>query len=50
LWEKWWDYYLDWSFILGLYEVDSIYAMDDKFEWEPRTDGSMTFRDLKVKK
>ena len=50
LWEKFWDYYLDEAVTLSLLEIDNVYAISDQFEWMPRVDGWMTFRDLKIKK
>jgi len=48
LWEKWWEYYLDYAQTVSLMEIDNIYAMSDQFDWTPRADGWMTFRGLKL--
>ena len=48
LWEKFWDFYFDWSQTISLYEIDNAMAMNSKFKWTPRADGWMTFRDLTV--
>lgn len=47
-WESWWDYFLDYSQTVTLYEIQNMYAISDKFEWTPRADGWMTFRGLSV--
>jgi peptide/nickel transport system substrate-binding protein len=48
LWEKFWDYYLDWGGQVDLLEVEYTYAINEEFEWMPRADGWVTFRDLKI--
>jgi peptide/nickel transport system substrate-binding protein len=48
LWEKFWEFYFDWSQTISLYEIDNVMAMNSKFKWTPRADGWMTFRDLTV--
>ncbi|MGQ9583867.1 MAG: ABC transporter substrate-binding protein [Anaerolineae bacterium] len=50
LWDKWWEFYLDYAHTVTLHEINNIYAMNEKFEWTPRKDGWMTFRDLKLAK
>jgi len=50
LWDEWWDYYLDYAHTITLYEIDNTYAISDEFEWTPRADGWMTFRDVRVVK
>ena len=46
MWGKWWEYFVDYAQTVPLYEMDNVYAMDSKFDWMPRADGWMTFRDL----
>jgi peptide/nickel transport system substrate-binding protein len=46
LWGEWWEYYLDYAHTVTLYEIQYTYAMNDDFNWTPRADGWMTFRDL----
>lgn len=50
LWKEWWEYYLDVAQTVTLYEIQNTYAINSEFEWTPRADGWMTFRDLKVAK
>lgn len=48
LWERWWDFYLDYAHTITLYEIDSIIAYNSAdFEFVPRKDGWFTFRDLR---
>ena len=49
LWGPWWDFYVDEAVNLGVYEIMNYYAINEKFEWKPRPDGWMTFRDLKLR-
>lgn len=47
LWEEWWDFYLDYSHTVTLYEIDNVMALNTaEFDWMPRRDGWFTFRDL----
>ena len=49
LWSQWWEYYLDYSHTLTLYEIDNVMAYNSaEFEFVPRKDGWFTFRDLRV--
>lgn len=48
LWEQWWDFYLDYSHTITLYEIDNVMAYNDRFVYVPRKDGWFTFRDLRV--
>jgi len=50
LWEQFWEYYLDWGGQIDLLEIEYTYAINEEFEWTPRADGWVTFRDLKVKR
>ena len=50
LWSKWWEYFIDFAHTVPLYEMDNVYAMDDNFDWTPRADGWMTFRELEPAK
>ena len=36
LWGKWWEFFIDYAQTVPLYEIDNIYAMNDKFDWKPR--------------
>lgn len=49
LWDEWWGHFLDYAQTVTLYEIDNVLAINTKFEWTPRKDGWMTFRDLKVR-
>ncbi len=46
LWGKWWEYFIDFAQTVPLYELENVYALDASFNWEPRADGWMTFREL----
>jgi ABC-type transport system substrate-binding protein len=48
LWREWWDYFFDTAQYVSLYEMNYVYAMSEDFEWAPRPDAWMTFRDVKV--
>ena len=49
LWEQWWEYYMDYSQTLTLYEIDNFMAYNSsEFEFTPRKDGWFTFRDVKL--
>jgi peptide/nickel transport system substrate-binding protein len=48
MWEEWWDYYVEEAGEITLYFMDAVYGIDSQFEWEPRADGWMTFRDVKL--
>lgn len=50
LWGKWWEFFVDYSQTVPLYEMNKVYAMNDKFVWKPRVDGWVTMRDLTLKK
>ena len=50
LWERFWEYYLDWGGQVDLLEIDYTYAINTKFEWTPMSSGWVTFRDLKLAK
>lgn len=49
LWDQWWDYYIDYSHTISLYEIDNVMAFNSaEFEFVPRKDGWFTFRDLRL--
>lgn len=49
LWDQWWDFYMDYSQTIALYEINSVMAYNSaEFEFTPRKDGWFTFRDLHV--
>lgn len=50
LWGEWWEYYLDVAVYATIFEMENQYAINDRFNWEPRADGWMTFRDLTVRR
>jgi ABC-type transport system substrate-binding protein len=50
LWEEWWDYYVDEAAEITLYHIDLTMAINSEFEWTPRADGWMTFRDLRLRR
>lgn len=50
LWEEFWDLYVEKAGEITLHHLDSTMAISDEFEWTPRADGWMTFRDLKVRR
>jgi peptide/nickel transport system substrate-binding protein len=47
-WESWWEYFLDYSQTVTLYEIQNMYAISENFDWTPRADGWMTFRGLSL--
>lgn len=50
LWETFWDYYVEQAGEITLFHLDSTMAINDRFEWTPRADGWMTFRDLRLRR
>ena len=45
LWEQWWDFYIDYSQTVTLYEIDNVMAYNSsEFDFTPRKDGWFTFR------
>ena len=49
LWEQWWDFYLDYSQTITLYEIDNVMAYNSsEFVFTPRKDGWFTFRDVQL--
>ena len=49
LWEDWWGFYMDYTQTITLYEITNVMALNTaEFEFTPRKDGWMTFRDLKL--
>lgn len=50
LWGEWWEEWLDVGDTACLYEILYAYAINEEFEWQPRVDGWVTLRDLKVRK
>jgi peptide/nickel transport system substrate-binding protein len=50
LWSRWWNFFLDYAQTVPLYEIQNVYAINDRFSWTPRADGWMTFRGLTLKK
>lgn len=48
LWEQWWEYYIDLTQTITLFEVTNVMALNTaEFDFTPRKDGWMTFRDVK---
>jgi len=50
LWEQFWDFYVETAGEITIHHLDQVMAISDRFEWEPRADGWMTFRDLRVRR
>ncbi|MDE2820831.1 MAG: ABC transporter substrate-binding protein [Chloroflexota bacterium] len=49
LWEQWWEFYIDYSQTITLFEVTNVMALNTAdFAYAPRKDGWMTFRDVQV--
>ncbi len=49
LWEQWWEFYIDTAQTITLYEVTNVMALNTaEFDFTPRKDGWMTFRDVKL--
>lgn len=49
LWEQWWEYYIDLTQTITLFEVTRVMALNTaEFDFTPRKDGWMTFRDVKL--
>lgn len=49
LWQQWWDFYLDYTQTITLYEITNVMALNTaEFSFTPRKDGWMTFRDLSM--
>ena len=49
LWEDWWGFYMDYTQTITLYEITNVMALNTaEFDFTPRKDGWMTFRDLKL--
>ncbi|MCE2471571.1 MAG: hypothetical protein J4G18_06665, partial [Anaerolineae bacterium] len=49
LWEQWWEYYIDLTQTITLFEITDVFALNTaEFDFTPRKDGWMTFRDLKL--
>ena len=49
LWGQWWDFYMDYTQTITLYEITNVMALNTaEFDFTPRKDGWMTFRDLKL--
>ena len=48
LWEQWWEHYIDLTQTITLFEITDVFALNTaEFDFTPRKDGWMTFRDLK---
>ncbi len=48
LWDQWWAHYIDYAQTITLYEVTNVMALNTAdFDFTPRADGWMTFRDVK---
>jgi peptide/nickel transport system substrate-binding protein len=45
-WAEWWEYYLDEAATITMYQINRNYGINDRFNFEPRADGFLTFRDL----
>ena len=50
LWEQFWDFYVETAGEITIHHIDQVMAISDRFEWEPRADGWMTFRDLRIRR
>jgi peptide/nickel transport system substrate-binding protein len=50
LWEQFWDFYVDEAVEITIHFMDQISAINNRFEWTPRADGWMTFRDLRLRR
>ena len=50
LWEIFWEFWVEMAPEITMYHIDQALAINSRFEWEPRADGWMTFRDLKVRR
>ncbi len=49
LWSEWWDFYIDYSQTITLYEIDNVMAYNSaEFVFTPRKDGWFTFRDVQL--
>ncbi len=49
LWEQWWEYYIDLTQTITLFEITDVMALNTaEFDFTPRKDGWMTFRDVKL--
>ena len=47
LWEQWWEHYIDLTQTITLFEITDVFALNTaEFDFTPRKDGWMTFRDL----
>jgi peptide/nickel transport system substrate-binding protein len=49
LWTEFWDLYVEKAGEITLHHLDSTMAINSRFEWTPRADGWMTFRDLRLR-
>lgn len=49
LWTEFWDHYVEKAGEITLHHLDSTMAINSRFEWTPRADGWMTFRDLRLR-
>lgn len=50
LWETFWGFYVERAPEITLYHIDQVMAINNRFEWTPRSDGWMTFRDLRLRR
>ena len=49
LWEQWWEFYIDLTQTITLFEVTGVMALNTaEFDFTPRKDGWMIFRDLRL--
>ena len=49
LWEQWWEYYIDLTQTITVFEVTGVMALNTaEFDFTPRKDGWMIFRGLKL--
>ena len=45
LWERWWEIYLDEAVTVTVYQLNRNYGVSSEFNFVPRADGFLTFRD-----
>ncbi len=50
LWDDFWDFYVDEAIEITIHHIDQVMAINNMFEWTPRADGWMTFRDLRIRR
>jgi peptide/nickel transport system substrate-binding protein len=51
LWERWQELYVDEVAVYAsIYQVDRVYGVNSDFEFTPRADGFLTFRELRLRR